>query len=188
MVQDPFDPLGYAQIGLMHKNYGSVNERFFWQWGRGAGYTHYTSVFGSPQHGIAYTFIVERVYDALYCQGSGGYCLTMDSPDISKIPCASNPPYGCPRTNFDPVAAWGDPAAFWSGETLHLASDIQGSATYQQDFTVVRYKDGQGVWRGRNVIDDMELVKDACYYRNNVLPGSNNQSFEIHTHPANHVC
>jgi hypothetical protein len=166
--------VSWAQIGYLHKNYGNVAERYFWQWKSPSG-VPFTGLWGAPQRGQLDTFTA-TIY-----------------PSDGKIRLLLNgalpPPNGngvSAVTSFKPVEVWSGIGATWSGEVLYPESDIMGTQSYQTDIDLLKTKNTSDSWIHRDPAQsNMLLVKDFCWMRSNLTGPF---SFEIHTHPVDHAC
>lgn len=162
---------GWAQIGFIHKNYGEIFLRFFWQWVEDFGVTEtHTAVFGEPDPSTPNNFKVSR-----YTIDSRLHMLIDDG-----IPPGNGQQVDA-VTDFDPIAAWGGLAADWGVETQHAGDDFAGKVDNKAHFTGVESRDAFGNWASHSLTHS----GDTCYGRLNTV---SNSHFKTWTEPLDHDC
>ena len=166
---------GYAQIGYLRKNFGSVGFRYFWQWTRD-GSSRYTSYFGDPPEGVSLQFEVTR-------DSSTGHLHMLRS--TQQGPC--NTDNVCAETDFDPLTAWNDAEAQFYSEPHEKENDIAGTGCCHVDWTEVQVKNENNSWVS------MEWSRwrggdywGKCYWHLNRVDTSTH--FKTWTEPTSHVC
>ena len=174
------DGNGYAQIGYLNKNTGSVFLRFFWEWVKDirdcypirlTSCDFAQSYFGTPYFLTTDNFKVSRT-------GTGGHLhmyLNSSQPGPNQGGVAA-------ETDFDPVSTWGSMQNGYSAETQYTGDDVPGDINEKDDFTNIMAKDENNVW---SVQGFTATVRDECYFRIDTLSDSH---IKTYTEPINHNC
>jgi hypothetical protein len=160
---------GYAQVGHMFKNFGSVSHRFFYEYDVGPG--GFTRVFwGTPVFGNHHNFRASR------STSDGHIHFTVEG---------NNPPGSVPgETNFDPLVAWSGTVAWWSSETAHIGSDVPGTPSNKTNFEFVHHKNNNETWQLQNW--NLVALPTACYF--SVSEVTSDSHFRSWTNDPNHGC
>ncbi len=171
----------YAQIGYMQKNYGSVTERYFWEYDNAAGGGDFVrTVWGEPVRGDYHSFTATRY------PSDGKTRLLLDgslAPPKSDGTTAVTP--------WDMVSYSSTLGGEWASEAQDLGSDVPGSDLYRQHFRDTEQKKASDDQWYLRPVASMDLIQEgACvgggYYYRSVRFG--NYAFYNWTDPPDHVC
>lgn len=166
---------GWAQIGYIHKNYGSTPLRFFYEWLSRPGGSFEQVFFGSPVYGNTYNFKASRY------PSDGKIHLLLDNASPPGAACDDT--HLC-VTTFDPLDVWPGINAEWFAETLHPGDDVVGTSSNRTDFIAVKVKKPDDTWVNENF--NFGDPPDFCYYHAQEV--TVDSFFRTWTEPVDHNC
>lgn len=175
MLAGDDNPYQYAQIGYIHKNYGSTPLRFFYERSQDPGQAFEQVLFGHPVYGNTPNFKAPR-----YPSDGRIHLLIDDAPPPGA---ACNDENLC-VTTFDPLQAWSGTNAQWFAETLHPGDDVVGTSGNRTDFRQVQVKKANENWVNEDF--NFGAPPSFCYYH--AQEQTSDSFFRTWTNPVDHNC